>query len=97
MQRILIDVEKKEIKEIIIELEAGKYVLPSFQRQYVWDEDDIKDLIDSIINNYPIGTIILWKPSHLSLVDIDPFSKPLIDTPNSKLSEAFYVIDGQQR
>jgi len=35
MQRILIDVEKKEIKEIIIELEAGKYVLPSFQRQYV--------------------------------------------------------------
>jgi len=97
MKRILIDVDKKEIKEIIPELESGKYILPSFQRQYVWDEDDIKDLIDSIINNYPIGTIILWKPSNSSLTEIDPFSKPLIDVDGRKPSEAFYVIDGQQR
>jgi len=97
MRRILIDVDKKEIKEIISELESGKYILPSFQRQYVWDEDDIKDLIDSIINNYPIGTIILWKPSNPSLTEIDPFSKPLIDTDSKKPTETFYVIDGQQR
>ena len=97
MRRILIDVDKKEIKEIIPELESGKYILPSFQRQYVWDEDDIKDLVDSIINNYPIGTIILWKPSNPSLTEIDPFSKPLIDTDGKKPAETFYVIDGQQR
>ncbi len=97
MRRILIDVDKKEIKEIIPELESGKYILPSFQRQYVWDEDDIKDLIDSIINNYPIGTIILWKPSNSSLTEIDPFSKPLIDVDGKKPAETFYVIDGQQR
>ena len=71
MRRILIDVDKKEIKEIIPELESRKYILPSFQRQYVWDEDDIKDLINSIINNYPIGTIILWKPSNSFLTEID--------------------------
>jgi len=97
MRRILIDVDKKEIKEIIPELESRKYILPSFQRQYVWDEDDIKDLINSIINNYPIGTIILWKPSNSSLTEIDPFSKPLIDADGKKPAEAFYVIDGQQR
>ena len=97
MRRILIDVDKKEIKELILELESGKYILPSFQRQYVWDEDDIKDLIDSIINNYPIGTIILWKPSKPSLAKIDPFSKPLIDVDSEEHSEIFYVIDGQQR
>ena len=97
MRKILIDVDKKEIKEIIPELESGKYILPSFQRQYVWDEDDIKDLIDSIINNYPIGTIILWKPSNSSLTEIDPFSKPLIDVDGKKPAETFYVIDGQQR
>jgi hypothetical protein len=97
MRRILIDVDKKEIKEIIPELESRKYILPSFQRQYVWDEDDIKDLIDSIINNYPIGTIILWKPSNSSLTEIDPFSKPLLDVDGKKPAETFYVIDGQQR
>jgi len=69
--------------------------LPSFQRQYVWDEDDIRDLIDSIINNYPIGTIILWKPSKC-YSEIDPFSKPLIDV-KQKSREIFYIIDGQQR
>lgn len=95
--RISIDVDKKEIKEIIPELESGKYVLPSFQRRWEWDEDDIKDLIDSIVNNYPIGTIILWKPSNSSLTEIDPFSKPLIDTDSKRPAETFYVIDGQQR
>ena len=97
MRRISIDVEKKEIEEIISQLELGKCILPSFQRQYVWDEDDIRDLIDSIINNYPIGTIILWKPSNPFLTEIDPFSKPLIDTDAKKPTETFYVIDGQQR
>jgi len=63
MKKIAIDVDKKAIEELIPELESGKYILPSFQRRWEWDEDDIKDLIDSIINNYPIGTVILWRPS----------------------------------
>lgn len=94
MKKIAIDVDKKAIEELIPELESGKYILPSFQRRWEWDEDDIKDLIDSIINNYPIGTVILWKPSFGEIV---PFSKPLIDADGKKLSEIFYVIDGQQR
>lgn len=94
---VTIDVDKKSIEDLIIEVNSGKFLLPSFQRQYVWDEDDIRDLIDSIINNYPIGVIILWKPSNLSLSEIDPFSKPLIDIKVEKVSEHLYVIDGQQR
>lgn len=97
MKGIFIDVDKKDIEELLRELETGKYLIPSFQRQYVWDEDDIKDLIDSIVNNYPIGTIILWKPSNSSFSKIDPFSKPLIGNEIKNFSEIFYVIDGQQR
>ncbi len=97
MKRIDIDVDKKTIDELIPDLEAGKYILPSFQRRFVWDEDDVKDLIESTINNYPIGTVILWKPSSISVSEIDPFSKPLLDVNGKKQSEVFYVIDGQQR
>lgn len=97
MKKISIDVDKKSIEELIPLLESGKYLLPSFQRQYVWDEDDIKDLIDSIINNYPIGTVILWKPSNAAVSEIDPFSKPLLDVSGANHKEKFYVIDGQQR
>lgn len=95
--RVKIDVKKEIIQILVDELNSGKYFLPSFQRQYVWDEDDIKDLFDSIVKNYPIGTIILWKPSTASISEIDPFSKPLVDTRESNQSEFFYVIDGQQR
>lgn len=95
--RVRIDVKPRTIQWLIDELNLGKYFLPSFQRQYVWDENDIKDLIDSIIKNYPIGTIILWKPSTASISEIDPFSKPLVDVGESTHREVFYVIDGQQR
>lgn len=95
--RVRIDVKPRTIQWLVDELNSGKYFLPSFQRQYVWDEDEIKDLIDSIIKNYPIGTIILWKPSTTSISEIDPFSKPLVDVGESNHREVFYVIDGQQR
>lgn len=95
--RVRIDVKPRTIQWLADELNSGKYFLPSFQRQYVWDEDDIKDLIDSVIKNYPIGTIILWKPSTASISEIDPFSRPLVDVGKSGHREVFYVIDGQQR
>ncbi len=56
---ISLDVDKKEIKDFIKEAEQGIYFLPSFQRQYVWDEDDIKGVINSILDGLPIGTVIL--------------------------------------
>lgn len=93
MAKISMQVSNMTISQLIQDLESGKYYLPSFQREYVWDLDDIKNLIDSIINNYPIGTIILWKPSKR---EIDEFSRPLLDTPNKSI-ETLYVIDGQQR
>jgi len=97
MTGVTIEVDKKSIQELITEVNSGKFLLPSFQRQYMWDENDIRDLIDSIINNYPIGTIILWKPSNISISEIDPFSKPIIDINTKKPNEVLYVIDGQQR
>jgi hypothetical protein len=97
MKKITIDVDKKAIEDFIPELESGKYMLPSFQRSWAWDEDDVRDLIDSIVNNYPIGTIIFWKPSNTSLREVDPFSKSFLDVDRKDVSEIFYVIDGQQR
>jgi hypothetical protein len=97
VNRISIDVDKKAIEELMSDLESGQYALPSFQRQYVWDEDDVKDLVDSIVNGYPIGTVILWKPSTTTVFEKDPFRKPLLDVDEAKSGEMFYVIDGQQR
>ena len=42
--------------------EATSLRIPSIQRQFVWDAEDIKELVDSIINGYPIGAVIIWEP-----------------------------------
>ncbi len=98
MANISIDVRKKTIQELINEeIPSGKYWLPSFQRQYVWDADNIKELLDSIVQNYPIGATILWKPSPEVASTIDPTSVPIVDDVPSNTQDRYFVIDGQQR
>ena len=41
-------------------IESGKYVMPAFQRQYVWSMEQIEKLWDSILLDYPIATFLFW-------------------------------------
>jgi hypothetical protein len=69
--------------------EAQTLRIPTIQRQFVWDAEDVRDLIDSIVNGYPIGAIIIWEPT-------TPFpSAPLVGKDESDSRR--YVLDGQQR
>lgn len=87
---------KRSVKELIEELSrTTTYLLPTFQRDYIWDEEDVKEFIDSMIKGYPVGSIILWKPSR-NVYENDPFSKPIIGEKDFN-REVYYVIDGQQR
>ncbi len=94
-----IKVDKQSIPTLIRDItETNNYLLPSFQRRFVWDEDDVLALLDSIKNGYPIGNIILWKkPEDIKPEEIDPLSKPLIGDVKKNASSTYFVIDGQQR
>jgi len=96
--RIFLDPKVQKIPELIERIQTvDNYCLPAFQRDYVWDEEDVKSLIDSIIRGYPIGAIILWKPSNKEFIENDPFSTPLADFAVNHEGDYYYVIDGQQR
>ncbi|EGT3616105.1 DUF262 domain-containing protein [Clostridium perfringens] len=41
--------------------ENGGVWLPNIQRHFVWSEDQIEKLFDSIMREYPIGTLMIWK------------------------------------
>lgn len=45
--------------------------LPEWQRQLVWTHDDMGLLVYSILNNYPIGMMILWRKEDGIRVPID--------------------------
>lgn len=98
--------QKQTIRKIVGFLnnadEEGGFWLPNIQRPFVWDENQICRLFDSILREYPISTLLVWKTtsSIRRRKFIDNWSSEL------KLSH-FYVpeddkrkclvLDGQQR
>ena len=54
---VLID-SSVTIYEVIQNIKDGKYVMPAFQRQYVWSMEQIEKLWDSILLDYPIATFL---------------------------------------
>lgn len=44
------------IAEVLQDISNNKYVLPSIQREYVWNSNQIETLFDSLMRGYPIST-----------------------------------------
>lgn len=87
--------QKWSINDFISYIEEGKFFLPSFQRDFEWTIDKIKELIESILKGYPIGVIVLWKPQE-NPEKIDSFCIPFTNN-SKKISDYYFIIDGQQR
>lgn len=52
--------ESKTIYETVKGIDQGKYVMPAFQRDFVWTDGQIEKLWDSILLDYPISTFLFW-------------------------------------
>lgn len=95
------------IAEVMRDISANKYVLPSIQREYVWDTEQIETLFDSLMCDYPIGTFLFWEISkdHVGDYDFYGFIKNYHenkDVHNKKVDlkgsdGVTAVLDGQQR
>ena len=48
------------IKEIIEKIDSKEILLPAMQRKFVWSEDKIINLFDSMMKGYPFGSFIFW-------------------------------------
>lgn len=49
-----------KIEDIISELSRGGIRIPEIQREYVWKRTQIAKLLDSIYQEFPAGSILLW-------------------------------------
>lgn len=84
------------------ESKDGGYWLPNIQRQFVWKEHQIEKLYDSILREYPIGSLLIWRSqdkiklrsfikNFKDSLKITDFFQPIND------KEKHLVLDGQQR
>lgn len=105
--------ESITIYEALKNIEQGKYVMPAFQRQYVWSMEQIEKLWDSILLDYPISTFLFWHVDNSNILhdtyfcsflsDVTFDSRKQSDSPNYDLTsiDTYYtdtaILDGQQR
>jgi hypothetical protein len=98
--------QKQTIKKIVGFLnnsdEEGGFWLPNIQRPFVWSEDQICRLFDSILREYPISTLLIWKTTskirHRRFIDNWKDTLRLSDfyVPENDKKKCL-VLDGQQR
>lgn len=48
------------IWEATEKIKNGKFIIPAFQRQFVWNMEQIEKLWDSILLDYPISNFLFW-------------------------------------
>ncbi len=92
--KLNIEPRVRSLVSYLSDIEAGIVQIPAFQRDYVWDRDDIKDLFDSIKNRYPIGSILFWKPDITIGVNKKTIGSYYIP---QFAKESIYILDGFQR
>lgn len=85
----------EKIDRLIKRIDSGDVRIPAFQRAYVWKQNQILELLDSVVTNFPIGSILLWYTSD-RLKHTRNIAGYLI--PDTKIEYPVnYVLDGQQR
>jgi Protein of unknown function DUF262 len=83
------------IDELARRILTGDILLPKFQRSFVWDKKQIRDLLDSILKNYPIGSVLLWQ-SRQELISESTIAGLKANLPRHDYP-VNYLLDGQQR
>ena len=79
-----------KISQIIDKIDEKQLFVPAFQREYVWKRPNVKDLVNSLINDYPTGTMLTWETN----------TPPELKGPHkysSQQGSVKLILDGQQR
>ena len=87
------DTNPRALKELLGEIHSRSTVLPDFQRDFVWDPAATQELIISIANNYPAGSLLRVRDLHKSFAAREFEGAPPLDGHR----HTFLVLDGQQR
>lgn len=82
-----------KVGDLIRDVRTGRIGLPDLQRPFVWKDNKVRDLFDSMFKGYPIGYIMLWE----SPVDYESKKSSIGDNTKTYDEPKELVIDGQQR
>ncbi len=75
----------RSIDSLLGWVKSGELAIPEIQRPFVWDTTQVRNLLDSLFQDYPVGYLITWKSPDVNLKD------------GTRSEGKKILIDGQQR
>ena len=95
------------IKQAIDKIDYNQYLLPAIQREFVWGTNQIELLFDSLMRNYPIGSLLMWKVQGSNKTDNryysvlknyrEKYNIHCEEVNSATIPDFEAVLDGQQR
>ncbi len=79
--------ESVKIRELVERAVSHTWSIPEFQRGFVWKPVQVRDLIESLWLDYPIGSLLVWNSQQ-------PTQERVV---TDAQRPALWVVDGQQR
>ena len=92
--RKIFEVNPEKLRFLLDSIQNRELALPDFQRDFVWDPRATELLIESIMNNYPAGSLLRMRNSKSF-----PFTpREFEGAPNlDGRPPSYLILDGQQR
>jgi hypothetical protein len=86
-----VEVSMLKIEGIVEDIAAGELALPEFQRDFDWNDNDIRALLATLLKGWPAGNLLVMrgKPEWFGIRPFD--GAPAVRAPR------LVVLDGQQR
>ncbi|CAM3716153.1 DUF262 domain-containing protein [Mucilaginibacter galii] len=95
------------VKQAIEKIDYNQYLLPAIQREFVWESVDIELLFDSLMRNYPIGSLLMWKVQGENKVNHrfysvlktfrEKYNTHCKEVNTNSIADFEAILDGQQR
>lgn len=78
------------LSKLVEDIEMGEIGLPDIQRPFVWKNNKVRDLFDSMFRGYPVGYLLFWANGGSD-------GHRQIGTDTKQKVSRLLIVDGQQR
>ena len=79
----------------LVNIASQTFGLPQFQRPPTWDWDHQRELLQSIFQKVPIGSIMIWQYNREKTPELE--YRKLDEINQNKENISHLILDGQQR
>ena len=82
------------VPNLLKKLKTKEWLVPQFQREFVWSNAAVIALVNSIIDARPIGMLTLWEQQEEPPLVLEPISIPDWDGEKGKTGQRVYATEG---